>query len=126
MDHFVSRLDVTKLRLKQQGLGVELLGNGGLGLRWERLASFEPLCRDPARFRPKRENLLRGVHHFFRACQSVGGSLNPALNLVGYSSEVFARLSQSFRACLGLLINQAAGIFPQPMIEPPEAYPHSH
>ena len=40
MDHFVSRLDVTKLRLKQQGLGVEFLSNGGLGLRREGLASF--------------------------------------------------------------------------------------
>jgi hypothetical protein len=39
MDDFVSRLDVFKLKPKQQSLGVEFLSDSGIGRRWESLAS---------------------------------------------------------------------------------------
>lgn len=52
MDHFVSCLDVFKVRPKQHGLSVEFLSDSGIGLRGESLTSFELLCSDPARFRP--------------------------------------------------------------------------
>jgi hypothetical protein len=52
MDHFVSRLSIFKLRPKQHGLSVELLGGSRIGLRWESFASFELLCSDAAGFRP--------------------------------------------------------------------------
>jgi hypothetical protein len=49
------RLNVIKLRRKNQGLGVELLSNSCIGLRSESLASFELLRGNPARLRTKRE-----------------------------------------------------------------------
>jgi hypothetical protein len=52
VDHFVSRLHVFKLRPKQQCLSVEFLSDSGIGLRWERLTSFELSCSNPARFVP--------------------------------------------------------------------------
>jgi hypothetical protein len=39
MDHFVFRLDVFKLKPKQQGLGFEFLSDSGIGRRWESFAS---------------------------------------------------------------------------------------
>src|ERR1700735_5144420 len=95
MDHFVSRLSIFKLRPKQHGLSVELLGGSRIGLRWESFASFELLCGDPARFRAQRKNLLGYVNHFFRALHFVGHSFNSALNFVRYSSEVFTRLPET-------------------------------
>src|SRR5271156_1567553 len=95
LNHFVTRLDVTKLRLKQPGLGVEFLSDGGIGLRWQSLPSFKLLRGDSARFRPQRENFLRHLHHFLRARQFVGGSVDSTLNFVCYSSEVFSRLPET-------------------------------
>src|SRR5271168_5060623 len=95
LNHFVARLDVIKLRLKQPGLGVEFLSDSGIGLRWESLTSFELLCGDPSRFCPQRKNLLGYVHHLSSARQFVSGGVNSELDFVRDSIQVFARLSET-------------------------------
>src|SRR5271156_935105 len=95
LNHFVARLDVIKLRLKQPGLGAKFLSDSGIRLRWQSLTLFELLCGDPARFRAQRKNLLGYVHHFSSARQFVSGSVNSELDFVRYSSQVLARLSET-------------------------------
>ena len=88
------RLNVTKLRLEKQRLGIKLLSGCGISLRLERFASQKFLSSYATGFVSQSHDLFRNTYHFFRAIEPVQGRLDPEFHVVCNAREVFPGLRE--------------------------------
>src|SRR5580692_1075021 len=89
LSYLVARLNVIELRLHQHSLGIELLRDGVLQLRLQRLAFLELLREYAAGFRAQRVQFLRNLHHFPSALQFVVSDLQAQLHVFCDAREIF-------------------------------------